>query len=75
MLTPIHSMASATLVLRLERIDMLHRPSPLLLPELRETPYALVALRVTCHPKPVGHRMAETEGFEPSIELYNPITV
>jgi hypothetical protein len=30
---------------------------------------------VACYPKPEGRGVAETEGFEPSIGLYKPITV
>ena len=47
---------------------------PALLTELRETP----ALSVSGGPatrSPTGRRVAEPEGFEPSIGLYNPITV
>src|SRR5216684_4566197 len=50
----------------------------LLLPTLltlRETPFALSVSGWPATRSPTGRRVAEPEGFEPSIGLYNPITV
>ena len=40
-----------------------------------ETPFALPAFGWPATRSPSGRRVAEPEGFEPSIGLYNPITV
>ena len=60
-------------IAQFEEVDVPHAATVSLRPFGRHpSPFGLW---VACHPKPAGRRVAEPEGFEPSIGLYNPITV